>query len=945
MHTPITKMDEGIIHRQDGIFIYATVYPLLDPRISMPESMWEVKFDTAIPEQGYYWHLVSHVKHSVLGDRTRDFKRQLVSTFIFTAIAFIGVSILVAFTRRKRWIAEDRIIDEASIFNENPAPVLRVDADGNVVKANIAAYEALRLEALMDTSADIFSKLDPQSIRDLEPADAYQFEQEIGDAFYFFTVKKNPSDGSYLFYGSNVTNRKEIQKEIIRLSTAVEQSATAILITDLSGIIGFANASCARSSGYSVNELIGKHTRIFKSGNQDREIYGELWRSISSGNAWHGELLNRRKDGTCHWEDVAITPIRDDEGRMTGYLAVKEDITARRETDDQLRRAKEQAEAASRLKSEFLANMSHEIRTPMNAILGFTDFLIDKEGDREKLKNLQIIKNSGRHLLALINDILDFSKIEADRIDIELQPFSLRGVLDHLENLLRDSVRRKKLFFRMTVADEVPQVVNGDEHRITQVLLNILGNAIKFTERGGVTVACNYLRGNIVIGISDTGIGIEPRNIEIIFSPFQQADSTTERTHGGTGLGLAISRRLVELMGGTIVAESEKGVGSRFEITIPMEVVTSGDREYRTLTDDDKSRDAPGELLQLMDMGAAADTTPGESYGEMMVQSWLSDQASDDMLRQVVLKGIRDLPVKLQKLKKAKLEQNSKEFARIIHDLKGYTGNLRMTEVFQVAEQLLTLTREPDYSFLDIGPSFEHLEYLVSTIPDRFFEEGIIPSTQTDVSLFAVLTAEDNETNQELFRILLKDIGLSSDFVGDGRAVLDKLNQTHYDLLLLDMQMPVMDGAETIKAIRMEPRFDELHVIAITAHAMEGDEARYRELGCNDYLSKPIDRDRFAECIGELISSKQRDRRRIDTLRLDEEQAALLDSLVRELKGNLSIFNPVSVKSIANRLGKFSSHAEIQKAAKKLSDAAEDFDDGCVGEVMTMIDRISQSDE
>ncbi|MEW5814701.1 MAG: PAS domain S-box protein, partial [Spirochaetota bacterium] len=264
------------------------------------------------------------------------------------------------------------------------------------------------------------------------------------------------------------------EERLNRLSIAVEQSAHVIIITDLKGNIVFANKAIEKATGYSQEEIIGKNTRLFKSGYHTQADYKVLWETLKSGNVWHGQFLNKRKDGSTFWEEAVITPIKNSKGEIINYIAVKEDITRRKEAEEELKQAKEEAEAANRLKSEFLANMSHEIRTPMNAILGFTEILIDEEYDPTKLEKLEVIKNSGINLLNLINDILDFSKIEAGKIELEKANFGFKRLIEHIKSIFINVAEEKDLDFKVVIHPSVPAVVVGDEHRINQIILNIL---------------------------------------------------------------------------------------------------------------------------------------------------------------------------------------------------------------------------------------------------------------------------------------------------------------------------------------------------------------------------------------------------------------------------------------------------------------------------------------
>ena len=929
----VARMDEGIASDEDTIYVFATVYPLHDPHMDGPSSMWKVVHDYP-GEAGYYWHLVSYVPKSLLRERTAGYRTRTVVTGTLIIVSLSLFSLMVTVLRRKRLLAEFQTAEEASIFAHNPAPVLRATAEGRLIKANPAAHKVFAGNAATEQTIDIFFGIEPDALSAIELDDSYQFEQRLGHSYYFFTVKRSPGDRSLLFYGSDITSRKEIQKEITKLSAAVEQSATSILITDLDGVITFANSACAKSSGYPIDELIGQHTRVFRSGAQPPEVYTTLWSTIAAGNVWTGEMHNRRRNGEFYWEELSITPIRDEAGAVSGYLAVKEDITSRKETEEQLTKAKEEAESASRLKSEFLMNMSHEIRTPMNAILGFTDFLMDDEQNPEKLKNLRIIKSSGKHLLSLISDILDFSKIEADRIDIEITPFALRGTIEHIKGIMTESIHAKGLYLRAELTDRVPPVVEGDEHRITQILLNILGNAIKFTADGGIDIQCDYRDSVAVITVSDTGVGIPAGKLELIFDPFQQANSSTERTHGGTGLGLAICRRLARLMGGSIRAESEVGKGSSFVLEVPLPAVDVEEAQLLEAFDDETDGipdPAPSPPLpSLPDVDVA------------MVASWLRDAGSDEMLRRVVLRGIRDLPVKLEKLRRATAERDVATFANIVHDLKGYTGNLHLNEAYEVSKRLFGLTLSDGFVLQDATDDLAELESVIRRIPPRVLDEDFDPGDLLGPSArpFSILTAEDNETNQELVRILLASIGLESDFVADGRAVLTALEQKKYDLLLLDMQMPIMGGQETIEAIRRNESHRDLHVIAITAHAMEGDADRYLSLGCNDYLSKPIDRELFAEKIKAVLNRKSLGLVGEEDLVLSDHQRRELVRLVEDLRENASIFNPGSVLSIGRKLRELSPVSVVQDIAGELQEAARGFDDNWVKRIVSRLENV-----
>ncbi len=332
----------------------------------------------------------------------------------------------------------------------------------------------------------------------------------------------------------------------------------------------FRSAAFESISGYSREEALGKNPRILKTDHHHPDVYKELWQRISSGSVWRGEFYNKRKDGSCYWENAVISPVKDSEGKIINYLAIKEDITSRKITEEKLEAAKVEAEAASRYKSEFLANMSHEIRTPLNAILGFNQILLAEEDDPDKAQKLEIIRRSGETLLGLINDILDLAKIESGKLEIEELPFKPHQEFSSIAELFYQKATEKNIQLIYFIDPELPVKVRGDYLRIKQVLLNLLSNSLKFTPAGGrIYVEIIKSRGTdstcrLLFSVTDTGIGIPQDKKELIFEAFSQADTSITRKFGGTGLGLTISINLVKQMGGILQMESEEGKGSRF---------------------------------------------------------------------------------------------------------------------------------------------------------------------------------------------------------------------------------------------------------------------------------------------------------------------------------------------------------------------------------------------
>lgn len=377
----------------------------------------------------------------------------------------------------------------------------------------------------------------------------------------------------------DITSSKKMENNLKKLSTAVEHSPVSIVITDQNGIIEYVNPRYCQMTGYSAEEATGRNQSFLKSGEHSDAYYTAMWQTIQSGGEWRGEFHNRSKDGTLFWESTSISPIRNEAGLITHFVGIKENIGAQKQLQEELARAaehdkqaKDHAEQASRSKSDFLASMSHEIRTPLNAILGMTDLIAETELNSEQGEYLAVVRSAGETLEGLIDDILDLSKIEAGMMTLDLAPFNLNVCIQQLIAMMSVRASQKNLSLTSSLPPEIPDWLVGDSFRLRQILLNLVGNAIKFTERGSVNLKVEQITPTgteicVKFSITDTGIGIAVDKLLTIFEAFRQADTTTTRNYGGSGLGLAISRRLIQMMGGEIRVESTPGEGSCFHFT------------------------------------------------------------------------------------------------------------------------------------------------------------------------------------------------------------------------------------------------------------------------------------------------------------------------------------------------------------------------------------------
>jgi hypothetical protein len=459
-------------------------------------------------------------------------------------------------------VGESGLVSES---NQTAAALIGVDR---------SALEGSPLsQFIFDGDQDIFEKLlesrEPHQcdLRLVKPDGSLLWTQVSAS---FATSTEEPRRRQIVL--SDISVRKATVDDINTLRAAVEQSASTIVITDLSGNIEYANPAFEKTTGYSRAEALGKNPSVLKSGKQDKEFYRELWETISSKKIWRGEFHNRRKDGSLYWESATISPVVNARGEIIHFLAIKEDITERKLLEERLADALRRAEAAAAAKTEFLGVMSHELRTPLNGVLGFAELLADTPLDDEQKSFNDTIRSSGEHLLAIVNDILDFASIEHGSIAIHPVPFVLADVVESSVVAIRQAAAEKEIALRCEIATGVPGEINGDERRIRQILLNLLGNALKFTDRGSIVLRIAPVSGDrfLEFSVEDTGIGMSAETLQGLFKPFAQGNSTTSRPYGGTGLGLAISKRLAEAMDASLTATSTLGKGSTFAFRLPL---------------------------------------------------------------------------------------------------------------------------------------------------------------------------------------------------------------------------------------------------------------------------------------------------------------------------------------------------------------------------------------
>ncbi|AFN75346.1 PAS/PAC sensor hybrid histidine kinase [Melioribacter roseus P3M-2] len=433
-------------------------------------------------------------------------------------------------------------------------------------------------EFLLDKCVDRFKeKIDGcrNSSGELKNYHARGIKKDYTEFDIEINYKAIPSEDKVfdIIFIRDITEKKKISEQINKLTRIVDQSSSIIIITDLDGRIEYTNPKFTEVTGYFFEEVYGKKTSLLKSGYTADHVYKDLWENILAGREWRGEFKNKKKNGEFYWESVTISPIRNEDGEITNFLAIKEDITEKKEMEFELKRALDSSEEANRLKSTLLSNMSHELRTPLTGIIGFASLLRDDLNNIEQVEMVDKILKSGKRLLITLNSILNLSEIESGAIPINITEFNLGSYTKYFLTNYNKTASEKSLSFDIKVLDNNINAV-ADENLFKQILMHIVDNAIKFTQKGGVTIEVDTKNGPnnqtlAVIRVIDTGIGIAKNDQEKIFREFRQISEGIRRNFEGSGLGLAVAKKMANLMNGDISVESELGKGSTFTITLP----------------------------------------------------------------------------------------------------------------------------------------------------------------------------------------------------------------------------------------------------------------------------------------------------------------------------------------------------------------------------------------
>ncbi|HSW08953.1 PAS domain S-box protein [Aquabacterium sp.] len=802
-------------------------------------------------------------------------------------------------SRRLDALREEEAARRRFFFDHSRDAVFVVDMQAHVVEANasfceLLGYTAEDLQALHIWDFDILHSREralAAVARESPQLQTFEtrWQPRQGDAMDVeISINRIHVRGRRLVLcvARNITQRKQAEQMLRKLSLAVEQSPNAIVIMNPQGRIEYVNEAHERISGYRRDEVLGRNPRLKAARTDDPDFYAAMLALGERRDAWSGERLAVRKSGEAYHEYLTVLPLREPDGLVTHFVAIEEDISERKRIEaelvrhrdhleeavvertqelqqavhahteselrlqalnEQLTAARDRAEAANRAKTAFVANMSHEIRTPMNAIIGLTHLMQREPRNPSDAERLGKITEAAHHLLDVINDVLDLSKIESGKLRLERTNFLIDTVISRSCALTAERARAKGLELVVASAG-VPRYLLGDPTRLSQALLNLLSNAVKFTERGSVLLRYELLQARddaiqLRFAVHDTGVGVPPDKLDVLFNAFEQADSSTTRRFGGSGLGLAITRRLARLMEGEVGVESEVGVGSCFWFTAWLE--RGHDAEparqadarlagLRVLLVDDlaPAREALAGMLQQLGLRvdavasaadalarlAATPAEPGTGHAcDLVLSDWpLPEPHAGFNLQRLRLAsrnpGLGCLLLLAQDdptLRQAAVEAGFDAFCA-----KPVMPALLRSSLLQLLMQHRAAAPAPSRANFAVRPDFGGAQ---------------------------VLLAEDNNVNQEVAVELLKAVGLQVDVTNNGREAVARAGAKAYALILMDVQMPELDGLKATQHIRALPKHANTPILAMTANAFGDDRNACLAAGMNDHIGKPVD--------------------------------------------------------------------------------------------------------
>ncbi len=796
-----------------------------------------------------------------------------------TIIGSMGVARDVTGRRQEEAARKEAELRYLSLFRSSRDGVFVHDLEGRFLDANAAALEMTGysredidklnfahlvssdnelLKAIANVQQMLETGMQPEPMEiTLRRKDGRDIDIETMGALIY----KEDMPSYIIGFARDVTERNRMMRKLGNLSALLESEhsklrsmldnmRSSVIMADENNIVQDMNSSAEEFLDMPRNKVIGKS--VFDFHHESKyPLIAEIINDLKKGEK---QVVSLKRRLAGRWMDMRISPIRDNLGEYRGVILYMIDVHS-------LVEARQKAEEASRAKSRFLANMSHEIRTPLNGVLGFAELLQRSDLEPKRKKYVDTIITSGRHLLTLINQVLDLSRIEAGRTALDNRLFHPRSVVKEAMEMVRPQAENKGIRLVESISPQMPPTAEADEGKIIQVLTNLAGNAVKFTDRGKIEFIAttdDIGGGRLVFSVRDTGAGIPAEKQESVFKAFEQAESGLTREHEGTGLGLAISSRLVELMGGEITVESEPGKGSTFTFKVPLKSASErGDREKESPGDnglpepspgqrtvlviesDDKDREVITGMLSRLGINALEQPAPQE--GLVSAQFYEPDA--------VILGGWKDGHAQElhKELSQDPVAGNIPVIAASIVDM-DLVDDAKPDAWLNKPVREGCLARALRKAGIKTESSAVEAEQ-----PCPEFEE--YNETETGASPL-ILLVEDNPVNRQFVKEALNEKKWSVMEAENGRQCLDALENTRPELILMDLAMPVMDGLEATRRIKEDPRFKDIPVVALTAAAMEGDKEKCLQAGCDGYVAKPVKIDSLNKALQEVLYRK-----------------------------------------------------------------------------------------
>ncbi len=890
-------------------------------------------------------------------EKIMDWKRVWrISALVASVIGLVLAVIMVWNRRLSREVSERKKAEATVRASQNqlqeivdtvPSAIWVMDADTRYLLVN-AYFE----ESLGDSRENIIGKTDLEilapgegekhqllSQKVLESQEPITTESELthadGTAHTYLLHQVPLVDEEQALYGLvglaiDITQRKEMEKELSGLSKVFADAADPIIIEDSNGLVIDMNPEAERLYGWDRDQLLGLPIKTIVPPERHSQA-DDLLRQCKAGKTVRGvEGLRMHKDGTIIPVLITLSLLKDEDGEIIGIASIAKDIGAQKKTEQALAEAKKRAEDATQAKSDFLANMSHEIRTPMNAIMGMSHLALKTDLTPKQRDYITKVDLSARSLLGIINDILDFSKIEAGKMDMESVPFSLEEVLENVSNLVGIRAQKKNLELLFKIDPRMPSQLLGDPLRLGQVLNNLASNAVKFTEEGHLLIAVKVTEVkedtvHLQFRVTDTGIGLTEEQQGKLFKAFSQADTSTTRKYGGTGLGLTISKRLIEMLGGEIRVESVYGEGASFIFTAafglgeseekPIHKLDKALKGIRTLVVDDNaaSREILRDMLEVMSFRVSL-AASGEEGIEEVAKADADGQPFDLVLMDWKMPGMDGIKAS----EKIKTHPGLSKIPAII-----MVTAYGREEVMQTAEKLklegfllkpATSSTLLDAILLALGREAAVAKGAVSATGDA---NGIV----SEIRDAYLLLVEDNEINRQVAVEILTGAGFRVTVAEDGKQALDAVRAEKPDGVLMDIQMPVMDGYEATREIRKDPAFKDLPIIAMTASAMVHDREEALAAGMNDFVSKPIDVKALFQVLARYVKSGGKGKPLVAETVSKKKQPLLpeLDGIdtptgIKRLGGNTALYRKLLVKFAENHKHSVEEISEAVKA-------------------------------